>query len=89
MVAADFTMSAVRCQIAGLASRSLQIRGQAGRLPKGAVFVSEPFHILSVDGGGFRGLFAAHLLKKMEEAWQIDWGHVNLAYWPEPVQVRF
>ncbi len=36
--------------------------------------MSEPFHILSVDGGGFRGLFAAHLLKKMEEAWQIDWG---------------
>ena len=28
--------------------------------------MSEPF-------GGFRGLFAAHLLKKMEEAWRIDW----------------
>ena len=36
--------------------------------------MSEPFHILSVDGGGFRGLFAAHLLKKMEETWHIDWG---------------
>ena len=36
--------------------------------------MSESFYILSVDGGGFRGLFAAHLLKKMEEAWQIDWG---------------
>ena len=36
--------------------------------------MSEPFYILSVDGGGFRGLFAAHLLKKMEEVWQIDWG---------------
>ena len=22
---------------------------------------------------GFRGLFAAHLLEKMEETWQIDW----------------
>ena len=36
--------------------------------------MSKPFYILSVDGGGFRGLFAAHLLKKMEEAWRIDWG---------------
>lgn len=36
--------------------------------------MSEPFYILSVDGGGFRGLFAAHVLKKMEETWDIDWG---------------
>ena len=36
--------------------------------------MNKPFYILSVDGGGFRGLFAAHLLKKMEEAWRIDWG---------------
>ena len=35
--------------------------------------MSNPFYILSVDGGGFRGLFAAHLLKKMEEVWRIDW----------------
>ena len=35
--------------------------------------MSQPFHVLSVDGGGFRGLFAAHLLKKMEQAWGIDW----------------
>ncbi len=35
--------------------------------------MKQPFYILSVDGGGFRGLFAAHLLKKMEEAWRIDW----------------
>ncbi len=35
--------------------------------------VGKPFYILSIDGGGFRGLFAAHLLKRMEEEWQIDW----------------
>ena len=35
--------------------------------------MNKPFYILSIDGGGFRGLFAAHLLKRMEEAWQIDW----------------
>lgn len=37
--------------------------------------MNAPFYILSVDGGGFRGLFAAHLLKKMEEDFQIDWQH--------------
>lgn len=36
--------------------------------------MNEGFYILSVDGGGFRGLFAAHLLKRMEEEWRIDWG---------------
>ena len=35
--------------------------------------MKKPFYILSVDGGGFRGLFAAHLLKKMEETLQTDW----------------
>lgn len=35
--------------------------------------MSERFYILSVDGGGFRGMFAAHLLKRIEETWQIDW----------------
>ena len=35
--------------------------------------MNKPFYILSIDGGGFRGLFAAHLLKRIEEAWQIDW----------------
>ena len=35
--------------------------------------MSDPFYILSVDGGGYRGLFAAHLLKRMEECWQVNW----------------
>lgn len=33
----------------------------------------EPFYILSVDGGGFRGIFAAHLLKCIEEKWKVNW----------------
>lgn len=33
----------------------------------------DAFYILSVDGGGFRGLFSAHLLKRMEEEWKLDW----------------
>ncbi len=35
--------------------------------------MSGAFYILSVDGGGFRGLFAAHLLKRMEGEWRIGW----------------
>lgn len=35
--------------------------------------MSKPFYILSIDGGGFRGLFAAHLLKRIEEEWQLNW----------------
>lgn len=35
--------------------------------------MSGTFYILSVDGGGFRGLFAAHLLRRIEEEWQLDW----------------
>ena len=38
--------------------------------------MSEPFRILSIDGGGLRGIFAAHLLKRMEEEWPIDWPNV-------------
>lgn len=38
--------------------------------------MSEPFCILSVDGGGLRGIFPAHLLKRMEEEWLIDWPNV-------------
>jgi uncharacterized protein len=33
----------------------------------------EPFYILSIDGGGFRGLFAAHILSRIEDEFQIDW----------------
>ena len=35
--------------------------------------MNTPFYILSIDGGGHRGIFAAHILKRMEEEWQIDW----------------
>jgi patatin-like phospholipase/acyl hydrolase len=35
--------------------------------------VSDPFYILAVDGGGFRGAFSAHLLKRMEESWSLAW----------------
>ena len=35
--------------------------------------MSGGFYILSIDGGGFRGLFAAHLLKRMEAELQITW----------------
>lgn len=35
--------------------------------------MNRPFLVLSVDGGGFRGLFAAHLLRRMEESWGVNW----------------
>ena len=35
--------------------------------------MSDPFYILSIDGGGLRGAFAAHVLKRMEEELRIDW----------------
>jgi Patatin len=31
------------------------------------------FKILSIDGGGFRGIFAAHILKRIEEEFFFDW----------------
>ena len=37
--------------------------------------MSEPFYILSIDGGGLRGAFAAHLLSRVEEELAIDWRH--------------
>lgn len=42
-------------------------------LANGEQRLSRNFFILSVDGGGFRGLFAAHLLRRMEQEWQIEW----------------
>lgn len=35
--------------------------------------MNDPFYILSVDGGGYRGLFSAHVLRRMEEAWGVSW----------------
>jgi len=35
--------------------------------------VSKPFYILSIDGGGYRGLFASHILRRMEESWGMNW----------------
>lgn len=29
--------------------------------------------ILAIDGGGFRGLFAADLLRRIEDRWRVDW----------------
>lgn len=31
------------------------------------------FKILSIDGGGFRGIFAAHILKRIEDEFCFDW----------------
>ena len=33
---------------------------------------TKPFRILSIDGGGYRGLFAAHLLKRIEQEWAVS-----------------
>lgn len=35
--------------------------------------MSDSFIILAIDGGGFRGAFAAHILKRIEEEFQINW----------------
>jgi hypothetical protein len=29
------------------------------------------FYVMSVDGGGYRGLFSAHILRLVEEAWGV------------------
>lgn len=36
--------------------------------------MSALFYILSIDGGGLRGAFAAHVLQRMEEELSMDWG---------------
>ena len=35
--------------------------------------MSSPFQILTIDGGGFRGAYSAHLLKCIEEGFLVDW----------------
>ena len=35
--------------------------------------MTDPFYILSIDGGGLRGAFAAHILQRMEEELQLNW----------------
>lgn len=35
--------------------------------------LKKSFFILSVDGGGVRGVFAAHVLKRIEQEYAIDW----------------
>lgn len=32
------------------------------------------FNILAIDGGGFRGVFAAHILKRIEDEFNVNWG---------------
>lgn len=33
----------------------------------------KPFKILAIDGGGFRGAYSAHLLKRIEEEFSVNW----------------
>lgn len=35
--------------------------------------MSKKFKILSIDGGGFRGVYSAHLLTRIEEEYHINW----------------
>lgn len=35
--------------------------------------MSSSFYILSIDGGGYRGLFSAHILRRIEESWGVNW----------------
>lgn len=37
------------------------------------MYTKRPFYILSIDGGGVRGIFAAHILKRIEEEYAINW----------------
>ncbi len=33
----------------------------------------KPFLILAIDGGGYRGIYAAHILKRIQQEFKIDW----------------
>ena len=35
--------------------------------------MATPFLVLAIDGGGYRGLFAAHILRRIEQEWRPDW----------------
>lgn len=35
--------------------------------------MTDKFKILAIDGGGFRGAYSSHILKRIEEEYEIDW----------------
>lgn len=35
--------------------------------------MADKFKILAIDGGGFRGAYSAHILKRIEEEYEINW----------------